>query len=59
MTTPPAAQIPELTTRAELEAELRSAEQDFAQGNFIELTVQELDRCVGANEWPWPSAASA
>lgn len=47
-----------MTTHAELEAELRSAEQDFAQGDFVELTVQELDRCVAAGEWPWPTGSS-
>lgn len=58
MATPHAAQSLEMTMQAELEAELRSAEQDFAQGDFVELTVQELDRCVGAGEWPWPTASS-
>lgn len=58
MATPHAAQSLEMTAQAELEAELRSAEQDFAQGDFVELTVQELDRCVGANEWPWPTGSS-
>jgi len=39
--TPP--QSLDVTMQAELEEELRQAEQDFARGDFIELTVQELD----------------
>ena len=27
------------------------ADEDFATGDFIELTVEELDRCVTAGEW--------
>ena len=41
------------TLQAELEEELRQAEEDFARGDFIELTVEELDRCRAAREWPW------
>lgn len=55
---PHAAQRLEITTHVELETELRSAEQDFAQGDFVELTVQELDGCVKANEWPWATTRS-
>jgi len=39
MATPNAAKSPEVTMPAELEAELRSAEQDFARGDFVELTA--------------------
>jgi len=38
--------------------ELRRAEQDFAQRDFIELTVEDLDRCIAAEEWPWPTESS-
>ncbi len=48
----------ELTTQAELGDELLRAEQDFAQGDFIELTVEDLDRCIAAGEWPWPTESS-
>ena len=48
----------ELTPQPELEDELRAAEQDFAQGDFIELTVEDLDRCIAAGEWPWPTESS-
>ncbi len=46
------------TLQAELEEELRQAEEDFARGNFVELTIEELDRCVAAGEWPWQHASS-
>lgn len=42
----------------QLEDELRRAEQDFAQGDFIELTVEDLDRCIAAGEWPWPTESA-
>ena len=38
-----AAKIPE---GADLEQELRQAEQDFSQGDFVEVTVAQLDRCL-------------
>lgn len=53
MPTPNAPKSLEMTTQAELEEELRSAEQDFARGDFVEFSVQELDRCIEAGEWPW------
>jgi hypothetical protein len=40
-------------THAELEEELQQAEQDFTRGDFIELTVEQLDACIAAGEWPW------
>jgi len=42
----------------ELNEELRLAEEDFARGNFIELTVEELDACIAAGQWPWPTESS-
>jgi hypothetical protein len=47
------------TEQAELEVELRQAEADFACGNFIELTDEELDRAITAGEWPWPDESSS
>jgi hypothetical protein len=58
MATPNAAKSLEITAQAELEDELRRAEQDFARGDFIEFTVEELDRCIEVGEWPWPSESS-
>jgi hypothetical protein len=46
------------TLEAELEEELRQAEEDFERGDFIELTVEELDRCIAAGEWPWQRESS-
>lgn len=43
----------------EFEDEVRQAERDFAQGDFIEVTIAQLDRCLAAGEWPWATASSA
>lgn len=39
--------------RAELEGELRQAERDFENGDYIELTTEELDRIIETGESPW------
>jgi low affinity Fe/Cu permease len=44
--------------QAELDEELRQAEEDFARGDFIELTIEQLDRCIAAGVWPWPDGSS-
>jgi hypothetical protein len=49
---------PEAAMQAELEEELRQAERDFARGDFIEVTVEQLDRCIAAGKWPWPEESS-
>jgi hypothetical protein len=41
-----------------LEEELGQAEEDFARGDFVDVTLDELDRCVAAGEWPWRHASS-
>jgi hypothetical protein len=38
----------------ELEEELLRAEADFARGDFIELSREELDHCINTGESPWP-----
>lgn len=48
-----AAKTRDAATQAQLEEELRQAE-DFARGDFIEVTIEELDRCIAAGKWPWP-----
>ena len=53
-----AAKHPPPTAQAELEMELRQAEDDFARGDFVELTVEELDRCIAAGKWPWANESS-
>jgi hypothetical protein len=45
--------------QAELEEELCQAEADFARGDFVELTVEQLDQCIAAGEWPWRDESSA
>jgi hypothetical protein len=54
-----AAKADDTVMRADLEEELRQAERDFARGDFVEVTVADLDRCVAAGEWPWPTESSA
>jgi hypothetical protein len=44
----------ERVAQTELQEELRQAEEDFARGDFIELTLEQLDRSIAAGEWPWP-----
>jgi hypothetical protein len=54
MATPPAAPMSsKAQAQAELEEELRQAEEEFARGDYIEVTGEELDRCVAAGIWPW------
>jgi hypothetical protein len=49
----------EAASQAALAEELRQAEEDFANGDFIEVTIEELDRCIVAGEWPWQREHSA
>ena len=59
MATPtPAVKNPQADRHAELEAELRRAEEDFARGDFVELTIEQLDQCIAAGVWPWPDVSS-
>jgi hypothetical protein len=39
--------------RLELEEELRQADDDFARGDYIELTGEQLARCIEIGESPW------
>ncbi len=39
---------------ADLERELIQAEQDFDTGDYIELTVEQLEHCAATGESPWP-----
>jgi len=49
----------EAAAQATLAEELRQAEEDFANGDFIDITIEELDRCILAGEWPWQDAPTA
>ena len=37
-----------------LERELLQAMQDFERGDYIELTVEQLEHCAATGESPWP-----
>jgi hypothetical protein len=57
MTAPPDGRARHAPT--DLESELLAAEKDFENGNFRELTLVQLDRCIETGEWPWPEESSA
>jgi hypothetical protein len=38
----------------DLERELIQAEQDFDTGDYLELTVEQLEHCAATGESPWP-----
>ena len=42
---------------ADLERELLQAEQDFDTGDYIELTVEQLEHCAATGESPWPDGS--
>lgn len=51
--------VPPLTRRVfkappDLEQELLQAMQDFERGDYIELTVEQLEHCAETGESPWP-----
>jgi len=37
----------------DVETELRSALEDLANGDFVELTPEEIERCSVTGESPW------
>jgi hypothetical protein len=45
-------------SQAELDEELRQAEEDFANGNYVDMTIEDLDQCITTGEWPWQRASS-
>jgi hypothetical protein len=51
-----AVQAPRRVTWAgpDLERELAQAMEDFQRGDYIELTVEQLENCAATGEWPWP-----
>jgi hypothetical protein len=38
----------------DLERELLQAEHDFDTGDYIELTVEQLEHCAATGDSPWP-----
>jgi|HubBroStandDraft_2_1064218.scaffolds.fasta_scaffold479681_1 hypothetical protein len=43
----------------DLADELRQADKDFARGDYLELTGEQLDRCVSRGESPWADESPA
>lgn len=39
---------------SDLLAEILAAEADFERGDYIELTLEQLEHCAATGEWPWP-----
>ncbi len=50
----PAAFLSGPTPSAELEAELSAAATDFDRGDYLELSAEQLERCIATGESPWP-----
>ncbi len=45
---------PPLEHAPDLEQELLEAVAEIDRGECIELTPEQLDRCIVDGEWPWP-----
>ena len=53
MTTPNAVKTrPASTQQPRLPDELRQAEADLERGTFVDLTMEEIDRCLAVAGWP-------
>lgn len=39
---------------SDLEDGLRSAADDFEHGDYIDLSAEQLERCIARGESPWP-----
>jgi len=44
--------------QSDLIQEILSAEADFERGDYIELTVEQLEHCAATGESPWPDDES-
>jgi hypothetical protein len=44
---------------SDLLAEILSAEADFERGDYIDLTPEQLARCIETGEFPWPDESPA
>jgi hypothetical protein len=57
---PPVGAVPMPTRRPvvqadpDLEGELLRAMEEFERGEYIELTVDQLEHCAATGESPWP-----
>lgn len=43
---------------SDLLEEILAAEADFERGDYIELTVEQLEHCAATGESPWPDDES-
>lgn len=48
------ASAPAPASESDVLAEILSAEADFERGDYIDLTPEQLARCIETGEFPWP-----
>ena len=53
------ANAPTPASESDLLAEIQSAEADFERGDYIDLTPEQLARCIETGEFPWPDESPA
>ena len=53
------ANAPTPASEPDLLAEIQSAEADFERGDYIDLTPEQLARCIETGEFPWPDESPA
>jgi hypothetical protein len=52
--------VPEVSARTDggiastLEQDLQSATDDFDRGDYVELSDEQIERCIATGESPWP-----
>jgi hypothetical protein len=46
--------LPHSGISSDLEDELRSAADDFEHGDYVELSAEQLERCIAIGKSPWP-----
>ena len=49
---------PGVADESDLLEEILAAEADFERGDYIELTVEQLEHCAATRESPWPDDES-
>lgn len=49
---------PSVVDESDLLEEILAAEADFERGDYIELTVEQLEHCAATGESPWPDDES-
>jgi len=55
----PASQdVPAPADESDLLAEILAAEANFERGDYVELTVEQLEHCAATGESPWPDDES-